>query len=103
MDGRPSPTMTAGVCGCNEISDWVASELKQSNLGKLVVSHSLVIHPNVEEQRLEIFRVLEDGENHLYTYVELRSPDGGLRSYGDVATQLGECLLLDLELCRQLP
>ena len=66
------------------------------------MNHTHIVRPNTEEQRLKIFRKLEGGKEVLYTHVDLRTNDDVERPLSEVAVQLGECLLMDSDMGRNL-
>lgn len=66
------------------------------------MNHTLIVRPNIEEQRLEIFREMGGGNEVLYTHVKLRGLDEEIRPFSEVALQLGECLLSDIDMGRDL-
>ena len=66
------------------------------------MDHTLIVRPNIEEHRLEIFREQENGHLVLYTHVNFRSDENNVRPFKEVAVQLGECLLLDIDMGRNL-
>jgi len=66
------------------------------------MEHTINVRANADEGRFELFRMIDNGSEVLYTHVPWQTGKGKRLSFKKIATQLGECILLDLEEGRNL-
>ena len=65
-------------------------------------NYAHLIKINGQENRLEIYRLMPDGRQDLFTYVDLPQIDINKEKFSDFARLLGENILLDSPAFRKL-